>query len=150
MRTRIKIAFACYLFIGLASIVFGVRYILASQIMPYHQEVVGGKWADLSPRIQKFLLAQLHSAGVSMVLIGTLVLILLLIPFRRGEVWSRWALAVLCVPGQLAVLYFALDLHLSTQASTPWPLFLFSTALVLAAMALSIERSSEAGSSTSR
>lgn len=144
MKTRIKIAFACYLFVGLVSILFGLRYILASQIMPYHQEAVGVPWGDLPPRIQKFLLASLHGGGMSMILFGTSVLILLLIPFRRGEVWSRWALAVLCVPAQLATLYLALDLHLSTRASTPWPLGAFMTVLVLAAMALSMERSSRA------
>src|SRR5512139_2560976 len=141
MATRIKIAFACYLFVASASIVSGVRYMLASQIMPYHQEAVSVSWGELSPSIQTMFLVFLHASGMSMLLFATSVLILLLIPFRRGEVWSRWALPLLCVPAQIGALYFALDLHVSTQASTPWPDIAFTTILVLAAMALSIGRS---------
>ena len=141
MSTRIKMAFACYLLVGLAGMVFGLRYILSPQLMPYHQEVIGVNWGDLSPRMQKMFLAFLHGAGTSMFLSGLSVLILLLIPFRRGEVWSRWALPVLCVPAQIATLCTALDLHLSTHASTPWPFAAVATAVVLVAIPLSIERS---------
>lgn len=140
MRTRVKIAFACYLFVASAGIVFGLRYILASQILPYHQEAVGVSWGDLSPRIQKMFLAYVHGGGMSMVLWGLAMLILLFIPFRRGEVWSRWALPLLCIPGQLFTLYVALDLHLSTHASTPWPLAAFMIIVMLVASVLSIER----------
>jgi hypothetical protein len=140
MSTRIKIAFACYLLVGLAGMVFGLRYILSPQIMPYHQEVIGVNWGDLSPRIQKMFLAFLHGAGTSMFLSGLSVLILLFIPFRRGEVWSRWALPVLCGPAQIATLCTALDLHRSTHASTPWPFAAFLTVVVLVAIPLSIER----------
>jgi len=140
MSTRIKMAFACYLLVGLAWMVIGLRYILSSQIMPYHQEVIGVNWGDLSPRIQKMFLAFLHAAGTAVFLYGLSVLILLFIPFRRGEVWSRWALPVLCLPGQIAILYTALDLHLSTHASTPWPFAAFLTFAVLVAIPLSIER----------
>ena len=140
MSTRIKIAFACYLLVGLAGMVFGLRYILSPQIMPYHQEVIGVNWEDLSPRTQKMFLAFLHGAGTSMFLSGLSVLILLFIPFRRGEVWSRWALPVLCGPAQIATLCTALDLHRSTHASTPWPFAAFLTVVVLVAIPLSIER----------
>ena len=140
MSTRIKIAFACDLLVGLAGMVFGLRYILSPQIMPYHQEVIGVNWGDLSPRIQKMFLAFLHGAGTSMFLSGLSVLILLFIPFRRGEVWSRWALPVLCGPAQIATLCTALDLHRSTHASTPWPFAAFLTVVVLVAIPLSIER----------
>jgi len=140
MSTRIKIAFACYVLVGLAGMVFGLRYILSPQIMPYHQEVIGVNWGDLSPRIQKMFLAFLHGAGTSMFLSGLSVLILLFIPFRRGEVWSRWALPVLCGPAQIATLCTALDLHRSTHASTPWPFAAFLTVVVLVAIPLSIER----------
>ena len=140
MSTRIKMAFACYLLVGLAAMVIGLRYILSSQIMPYHQEVIGVNWGDLSPRMQKMFLALLHGFGMGRFLSGLSVLILLFIPFRRGEVWSRWALPVLCLPGQIAILFGALDLHLSTHASTPWPFAAFLTVTVLVAIPLSIER----------
>ena len=57
MATRIKIAFACYLFVASASIVSGVRYMLASQIMPYHQEAVSVSWGELSPSMPVVSLA---------------------------------------------------------------------------------------------
>jgi hypothetical protein len=136
-----KISFVCYLLVALASVVSGMVYFLSSQIMPYHQEVIGMKWADVAPRFQMMFLAFLNGSGIAMFSLGTGIIILLFFPFRRGEIWSRWAIPLIYFPGSIYVLFIARNLHNNTQASTPW---LFQAILILIAivgLVLSLERS---------
>jgi hypothetical protein len=118
--------------IALASVVSGLIYTFSSQIMPYHQQVIGMKWEEVNPQFQMLFLAFLNGSGMAMFSLGLAIIILLFFPFRRGEIWSRWAIPVIYLPGSIYVLYIARNLHINTQASTPW---LFLTILILIAIA---------------
>lgn len=140
MSKRMKISFACYLLVALVSVVFGLVYFFSSQIMPYHQEVIGMKWAEVAPRFQMLFLAFINGSGIAMFFLGLSMIILLLFPFRKGEMWSRWAIPLIYLPGGIYVLFVARNLRDNTQASTPWLLQIIIILIAITALVLSLER----------
>ena len=143
MSKRMKISFACYLLVALVSVVFGLVYFFSSQIMPYHQQVIGMKWADVAPRFQMLFLAFINGSGIAMFSLGLSMIILLLFPFRKGEIWSRWAIPLIYLPVGIYVLSVALNLHNNTQASTPWLFQIIIVLIAISALVLSLERKSK-------
>ena len=137
MNTTMKIAFVCYLLVALASVAGGLLYFFASEIMPYHQEVIGMDWEKVDPRFQKMFLAFLNGSGLSGFIQGVALIILIFIPFRKGETWARWAIPVLILPGSIYLQYITLHLKSTMQASTPWQLPAIMLLLTIVAIILS-------------
>jgi hypothetical protein len=143
MSKKMKISFVCYLLVALVSIGFGIVYFLSSQIMPYHQQVIGVKWSEVTPRFQMMFLAFLNSSGISMVCLGLAMLFLLFFPFKKGEIWSRLAIPLIYLPGGIWVLYIARNLHTKTQAATPWQFAAILVLITIVGAILSIKKSDD-------
>jgi hypothetical protein len=137
MNRKIKIAFLCYLLVILSGITIGLVYLFSPEIMPYHQRAIGVMWRDLEPGLQLVLLTLLKGTGLGILMTSLALGLLLVIPFRRGETWSRWAISVLGLGMLLPGFYFALRLYLITGALTPWPFMILLVALILAGFFLS-------------
>lgn len=105
----------------------GLRYLLRTEFMPYHAEVVGAQWAQLDPRVQAIVLGMLKIIGGSFLSFGA-VLIWMLAPAMRGERWVGPAVLtsglLLWVPTQYVTVYLK---SVAPAASTP----VLPTALVL-------------------
>jgi hypothetical protein len=58
--------------------------------------------------------------GAGSVAVTVALLIMILIPFRRGQAWARWAVPVVGVWFSALTLYGALTIATRTPASPPW------------------------------
>jgi len=138
---RFKIALSLNILVSIAFIASGFRYLLSSQIMPYHLEVIGRSWSDFDPRLQMMLLGLLRLGGIGQLSTGVAIGILTLIPFRRGERWAYWVIPVTgllwCVP----ISYGAHALHSSTGAGTPWKAVMIFSLVLVAAYLLTLRSS---------
>jgi hypothetical protein len=130
---RSKFAFYSFLIIAVAEIAVGLRYLLSPRIMSYHQQALGVSWSDLAPREQMVLIALLRGTGLCALITGMTLTTLLLIPFRRGEPWARWAIAGLSLFTLVPATWEAVTLAAATGATTPWPFLLAAILLVLVA-----------------
>ena len=65
------------------------------------------------------------------------ILIMILIPFRRGELWAKWAIPLLLIVFNVFCLYFSATVAAETGASTQWPLSIVTIIVVLAAYIIS-------------
>ena len=137
MPVRRKVAFGGYLVIALAAVGVGLRYLLSSRIMPYHQLALGVPWDDLAPRERLLLLALLKGIGLCALVTGLVVGTLLIVPFRRGERWARWAIAGLCLTTLVPAACIAVSLAAATGAATPWPILVAGIVQVFAGFLLS-------------
>lgn len=115
-----KIAFTCYLIIGVVSVLFGLVYLFRSEFMPYHSQAIGMRWEMLAPHLQILMLGFVRMGGAGMLTTGLTVIILLLIPFRRGEVWVLWALPTLCFLFHVPIFLATLNINNNTPAESPW------------------------------
>ena len=129
MRLRHKIGFGIYFFVAIMAIVGGFRYFLSNTMMPYHAQAIGKNWAELDRGIQAIILALMGACGAGAITIGFIVLILLFIPFRRGERWVNWTIFLGGIVWSILCFIVTFKVYLATNASTPWPDWLISMVL---------------------
>jgi len=119
MTTTSLVAFVCYGLYSLVSILSGVVFLTRSTFMPFHQEALNKPWQQVDPKVQALLLGLMRSAGGGLLTSGIGVAILLLIPFRAGDIWSKYAIPVLGLSMALPVLYSNILIRSRTQAHMP-------------------------------
>ena len=119
MKPSTKVSFVCFLLIALLELVIAFRFLTASQIMDYHQVAMGTNWADMSEGAKVMTLNFMRSAGVGFLLAGIAISYLIFIPLRRGENWSRWALASICLTQAVVMGLVVVNVEANTSADTP-------------------------------
>ena len=139
MSTRIKVAFWCHLLALLYIAISGPIYLFRSQFMPYHAVAVGKNWAEVAPAFQILLLALIRAYGGALLAVALAMGIFLLIPFRQGIRWARWAVPVVGLVAQLPALYATISVTLLTPATPPWYGVLYVIVLLVAGLILSLE-----------
>ena len=137
MTRKDKIAFGIYVFGSLLLISFGILYLSCSTIMPYHQEAIQLKWDDLSSGLQVLLQAFIKALAGGFLVTGISIMILTLIPFRKGASWSKWAIPLIAVIWNAFLLYVTVTVAIKTHAQTPWPFSVFGIMLATIGYTLS-------------
>ena len=132
MDTQTKVAFGLYLAVAALSLAFACMYLLRSQFMPYHAAAVGRSWSQLDPLVQTLVLALMRVAGGGWLASGISVLLLVLIPLRRGEPWAAWAIPLVGAAAALPTFWATLMVRRRTPGSPPW----YPSALCLAFLLL--------------
>ena len=131
MKGRQKIGFGIYLLVAFFTIFWGFLYFFSHEMMPYHKQAIGKNWGEIEQGTRVIIIAMMESIGAANLIIGFMVLILLLIPFRRGEVWVNWTIFLGGIVLSGLAFFITFKVHLATNASTPWYLFPFIMALIL-------------------
>jgi hypothetical protein len=139
MSKRLKVAFWCHLIALLLIALIGVIYLFRGQFMPYHAVALGRDWAGLDRALQVLLLALMKAVGGASLATAVAMVILLLIPFRQGPYWARWAIPVVGLVWVLPNLYGSVRVALNTPATPPWIGALVVVALLIAGFVLSME-----------
>ena len=98
----------------------GVLYIVTPRFMPYHADALGVTWEALPSHYQGFLLGVIKAMGAGSIAVTLALMLLLWIPFRRGERWARWAVPVVGMTFTTLTAYAAYTIDINTPASTPW------------------------------
>jgi hypothetical protein len=137
MTRQCRIAFGLNMLIALSGTVVGVSYLVRSDMTSYHHEVIGVDWSSLAPGVQTLLLVLMKGTGDAALTASLAIALFLLIPFRRGENWSRWAILIVGVTLLVPMLIGAVYLAYTTGASSPWWLNAGLLAILLAGFFLS-------------
>jgi hypothetical protein len=98
----------------------GVRYLVSNKIMDYHLRILDVDWTDLTPRTRLLILTFMKGTGLAAVCTAVSLTVLLAVPFRAGETWSRWAIMVVGATALVPTLIGAIRLRHDTGASSPW------------------------------
>ena len=140
MDFRTKVGFGCYLLSLLLCGVFGLLYLFSPQFMPYHADAIGATWKDLAPAYRILILSLMKSAGAGFTGSTIAGLFILLIPFRSGSPWARWAMLIVGLAVTIPTLYATLTVKWGTPASPPWVAPLIGMLLVFVGFVLSTKR----------
>jgi hypothetical protein len=138
MKRRHKIGFGIYLLVAIMTIAWGCLYFFSHEMMPYHKQAIGKNWAELDRGVQVIVLALMEAVGAGQLTLGFIILVLLLIPFRRGERWVNWGLFIGGIVFSGLGYFITFKVQLGTNASTPWYLMLLFMALILFAFVFSL------------
>jgi len=131
---RLRVAIATVLNWLVVGVMFGtgVHYLASTEIMSYHQEVLEVPWAEQTPGCRTLILTLMKGTGMVGVTAGVALAVLLAIPFRRREGWSRWAILLIGGTVLVPMLLGAVRLRVETGAASPW----WASAALLAILCL--------------
>jgi hypothetical protein len=138
MSTALTIAFACHLVGVLIGLIFGIVYLSRPKFMPYHAIALGQTWEAVPPNVQVLILALMRATGGGLVAVAVLTLVLLLIPFRAGEIWALWAIPIGSLIVSAGGLYAMHLVRTHTPAHPPRLPVLVSILLALLGLGLSL------------
>jgi hypothetical protein len=131
-------AISSYAITGIVSITMGAIYLFSPEFMPYHSDAVGRAWQDLQDSEQVLFGALLDVAGAGWIALGAAVIVLAIIPVRRGEMWARLLVPFLLVLFYVPTLLATLSVLGQTPASPPW--YGNAFALLATAIGLALDR----------
>ena len=127
MSLLLSVAFICHLLAILTTLGFGLTYLLRRQFMPYHGVALEREWDALPHALQTLVLAT-----------ALLSTVILLIPFRAGEVWAFWTLPASTLVLAGGALYAMRLVAINTPARPPYAPIMVAAALVMIGLALSL------------
>jgi hypothetical protein len=138
MTRKRLVAFVGYLAVSLLLMAFGFRYYFGNELMSYHLVALGVPWESL-PDSVRFLFGEfMHGVGAGFMTVSLAMLVLLFVPFRRGERWAECALPVigLTINGLLVTMLCSIMSH--TAAEPPMGMILASSAVLVVAAGLTL------------
>jgi len=98
----------------------GLLYLTTRTFMPYHADALAVPWEQLPSHHQGFVLGVIRGMGAGSFAVALAVLLILLIPFRRGDRWAFWAVPLIGGVFTALTAYAAFTIETLTPASTPW------------------------------
>jgi hypothetical protein len=131
MSGRHKIGFGIYLLVAILALAWGFLYLFSHEMMPFHAQAIGKTWTELDRGSQLLIVGLMEVIGAGTLTIGFIVLILLFIPFRRGERWVNWTIFLGGIIFSGLCFFATFKVYLATNASSPWPLMLIFMVLIL-------------------
>lgn len=138
MKRAKTLAMICYGLVAVASLAVGVHYLLADQIMSYHLQAMNTTWEMMTAGQRIMTLSFMRAGGLGFLISGLALAILLAVPFRRGESWSRWALAAIATVDTALMTANIFNLQMNSLANPPLAPTAFALALSLAGFAFSL------------
>ncbi len=130
MKTRLKISQLCYLLIGVGYTILGILYTFASSVKSYHLDAMETTWNQIALGQQVVMMAIMRGSGSGFIAAGFAILILLFIPFKKGENWARWSIFFISMIEGLPTIYSAMQVKQYTPGDPP--LFLAVSAVIAA------------------
>ena len=98
----------------------GVRYLVARELMPHHLEILDAPWADVSPRARVLMMILMKGTGMVAICTAVSLAVLLAVPFRLREGWSRWAILLVGATALVPTLIGAVRVYMQTGVSSAW------------------------------
>ena len=87
--------------------------------MPYHLKALETSWEEIDPKYQFMLRALLNGGGYFGLSSGLFMLVLLLIPFRQGELWAGYAIGFIGLIGILPLGLIVRSVKKNTAGNPP-------------------------------
>ena len=131
-----NLAFWLYGLATLATILIGLLYASRRQVMPYHLKALESPWEEIDPKYQFLLRALLNGGGYYGLSVGLFMLVLLLIPFRNGEIWAGYAIGLIGLVGTFPLGYIVYSVKKHTAGNPPLGVMIVVNLLLIAGLGI--------------
>jgi hypothetical protein len=130
-----KLSLVFYSIAAAGLLVTGLVYLFWPGLLPYHLAALETSWEQISPNYQALFRALVNAVGGGCLAAGLAMVFLAAIPWRRGESWAMWALALVgfCAAGPL--LWAVLHVRANTPGNPPLELLVLGLVLGVAGLA---------------
>ena len=119
MDVKLKLSLVFYSMAVIVLAILGFTYSLKPTFMPYHAEVIGMSWEQLSPELQLLIFAFMKAFGVTMIALSITVASLIWIPLRKGQKWAKITIPIALFMYAIPCLWIPFFLNQQTGANTP-------------------------------
>jgi hypothetical protein len=125
---------------ALIALLFGMRYLLTREFMPYHAAVAGRSWQQLEPGVRTIIIGMLRIVGGGLIT-GAVATVWLTLALFQGVDWAVWGLLSVTLTSCLPALYVTMWLRrVQPAARTPVLAAAVALAIGVAGSALSLFR----------
>lgn len=131
MNLALKISFAGYLLVAIMLTFTGIKYLLASRIMPYHLKAMESDWNSLTSGIRVMSLNFMKVAAAGFITTSIVICFLLFFPFKSGELWSVWALPIVSLNEVIILLSRMIDIRRKTTSKHTFNIALTTSMAVI-------------------
>lgn len=126
------ISFYCYAIVIALILLLGLVYATRSQIMPYHLKALETTWEAIDDKYQFMLKMLLNGGGFFGLSTGLSMLVLLLIPFREGQIWAGYAIGIIGLVGALPLGFIVYQVKTKTNGNPPlWLMVIVNLLLIV-------------------
>ena len=126
------ITFYSYALAAGITILMGFIYATRRQIMPYHLKALETTWEEIDRKYQFMLKMLLNGGGFFGMSSGLFMLILLLIPFREGQLWAGYSIGLVGLVGALPLTVIVYRVKTQSKGNPPlWIMIIIITLLLI-------------------
>ena len=115
-----KIALALHTLVAVGYLGLGSVYYSTTQVMPYHEVAMGQSWESIPEATKVVILSFMKGGGAACVGMSVMMLVTLMIPFRRGERWARIVVPSAAIAATSLFLVPIAQIVATTDAKPPW------------------------------
>ena len=126
-----NISFWLYMLAAIATVLIGLLYASRRTVMPYHLEALETSWDEIDAKYQFLLKALLNGGGFFGLANGLFMLVILLIPFRQGELWAGYAVGFIGLVGCLPLGFIVHAVEKNTAGNPPLGVMVFVNGLLI-------------------
>jgi len=108
--------------VALALLGVGIDYMASTEPKHHHMQVLDRPWADIDPRVQTLIMTLMKGTGLLAVSTAVSLGVLIAVPLRRRQPWSRWAVLLVAGVTLVPTLVGTFNVRAETEANAPyWP-----------------------------
>lgn len=104
---------------GISHIIFGIVYVTASELMPYHEQALNVDWNKLGENYKTLFLAFIRLAGAGGLVAGLVNLTLVSYLYHRVESPMVWLLIASSLIFQSMMNYVVYSVYINTPGHPP-------------------------------
>ncbi len=124
MKLGLKLSFLVY---G-ANVVFliatGLVFQFATELFPFHSDVIETKWEDVDPNSQILYLGMMRTEAAGFLSAGVALGVLMFVALQRNELWLFLTMSTVGIVEYLPTFFANYHVSQVTRASPPWELML--------------------------
>ena len=133
VNKKLRVASVMLYVVSGVAILSGIKYIISSRIMPYHETFLGMTHEQLDPKVAEFILLQLKGAGAACLSIAVALALLVKGPFSKGDIRAWWIILLMPLLSLVPLMFISLKIGISG----PWWVIGIAVILVIVAAAIS-------------
>ena len=133
VNKKLRVASIMLYVVSGVAILSGIKYIISSRIMPYHETFLGMTHEQLDPKVAEFILLQLKGAGTACLSIAVALALLVKGPFSKGDIRAWWIILLMPLLSLVPLMFISLKIGISG----PWWVIGIAVILVIVAAAIS-------------
>jgi len=122
----------------IAGFIFAAMYLFRPEFMPYHEVAIGKPWNEMNEEYRVLIIALMRVSGGGWLATSVGMLLLLLIPFRKGRYWSYLGIPTIGLAALVPTFLATLIVKSNSSAVPPYILAASLIGLLIITIILSL------------